>query len=86
MSLLNTMIINGLFNEFLDKFEEKHTERQRWDYYINKLSPFDGRSWYEFLEDLNGSDRTVDEDITADEAKTVISNSYDILNNFTLEG
>lgn len=84
--LLDEVIPSGMFCEFLDTFQDKVIERQRWDYFIHKLPPWDETTWEEFnnkLDMQNGNQKI--QTASKEQLETTVSNSFDILQNFNPE-
>lgn len=85
--LLDGVISTGRFCDFLDTFEKKHKERQRWEFYIHKLPSWDDTSWDEFNRMLDKEEGIVPEyeKASKEQLETTIGNSFDILSNFTID-
>ena len=85
--LLDGVISTGRFCDFLDTFEKKRNERQRWEFYIHKLPSWDDTSWEEFNNLLDKEEGVVPDVKRAskEELETTIGTSFDILCNFTIE-
>lgn len=81
--LLENIIQTGRFVEFINVFLAKRKERQRWEYYINKIPAWDARSWEQFNEDLDCIERS--EDTTNEHLETTINKTRQMLNNFIPE-
>lgn len=86
--LLDGVIATGRFCDFLDTFEAKHKERQRWEFYIHKLPPWDETSWADFNKMLDREEGIVPnvKRASKDQLETTVKNSYGVLANFTIEG
>lgn len=80
--LLDSVIPAGRFNDFLDTFEAQREERQLWDFYINKLPPWDDRSFDDFRKTIKEGTQKKIERPSDEQLETTIKNSYEMLNNF----
>lgn len=86
-SLLDQVIRCGRLIEFLQTFYKKHDEKLRWEFYINKLSPLDERSWDEFNHDLDfGTTIEQQERPSDEEIAETVKHSYGMMKNFKPEG
>ena len=86
--LLDQMVQNRRFFDFLKVFHKKQEEKVRWDIYIHKLGPLDDRSWDQFNFDL---DRAVSaqqepDSVSEEDLVQTVKHSYKILKNFKMEG
>lgn len=78
--LLDEIIQSGRLCDFLTTFADKYKERQRWDYYVHKLPPWDDTTWEEFNRILDMQDEP---QVTKEEQlETTINNSFGILEDF----
>lgn len=85
--LLDEIISSGMFCEFLDVFDSKVQERQRWEFFIHKLPPWDDTSWEDFNKTLNGMEEKTNIPVATDEQlETIVKNSHKLLSNFDVEG
>lgn len=81
--LLDRIIPSGRLCDFIETFSEKHKERQRWEYYIHKLPPWDDTTWEQFCHNLDVEEGTVKVPTASKEQlETTINNTYEILQNF----
>ena len=86
-SLLDTVIPNRMFVDFLTTFYEKHDERLLWEIYLHKLSVWDQRSWEEFKHDMKFGTAPQEQQIPSDqEIEGIVKNSYAILKDFRIKG
>ena len=82
--LLDEVISAGMFTEFLKTFEDQRTERQLWEYYINKLPAWDDRSFDQFKKDITGGKDQKIERPSDEHLETVVKDSFNMINNFRL--
>ena len=81
--LLDEIIPSGMFCEFLDVFVDKHKEKQRWDFFIHKLPPWDDTSWEDFNKSLDEQEGITNVPVaTEEQLGTTVSTSYQMLQNF----
>ena len=78
--LLDRIIPCGRLCDFIETFSEKHKERQRWEYYIHKLPPWDDTTWEEFNRILDMQDEP--QVMKEEQLETTINNSFGILEDF----
>lgn len=84
--LLDEVIPSGMFCEFLETFQKQHQERQRWNYFINKLPPWDDTSWDDFnrrLDEQEGINNIPT--ASKEQLETTVNKSFEILQNFNPE-
>lgn len=85
-TLLDQLIPAGQFVSFLTVFQKKNDEESRWEFYLNKLSAWDDRTWEQFNHDLDfGTAKGLERPSQKDIEKTVKA-SYKIMKNFNPEG
>lgn len=82
---IDHLISSGQFSAWVDAHEENKSEKLMWDLYLNKLGPWDERSFSNFKSDLSGGvaqrvEAPSDEQLTA-----TIKYSYDILTGFEIQ-
>lgn len=82
--LLDEVISAGMFTEFLKTFEEQRTERQLWEYYINKIPAWDERSFDQFKKDITGGKVQEIERPSDEHLGTVVKDSFDMIKDFRL--
>lgn len=81
--LLDEIIPLGMFCEFLDVFVDKYKEKQRWDFFIHKLPPWDDTSWEDFNKRLDEQEGIINVPVaTEEQLETTVSTSYQMLHNF----
>ena len=84
--LLDEIIPSGQLSDFLEMLQKKRQERQRWDYFIHKLPPWDDTSWEDFNRNLDKMSGQVDiPTAPKEQLETTVSNSYRMLQNFEPE-
>ncbi len=86
--LLDSVISAGRFDDFLDTFESQREERQLWDYYINKLPPWDDRSFDKFRQDIrvkNGIQPKIVRP-SNEQLEATVKESYEMLKEFDVTG
>lgn len=64
--MLDNVIGNGLFSDFLKTFEKKHRQRERMRFFLQKMA-FSDMSWDEFNRKLDAEEGIVDVDKPSDE-------------------
>lgn len=82
--LLDGVIASGRLVEFIDTFERQKVERDKREYYIHKLPPWDERTWDEFCRDVGGHNDNVQGqmDVSPEQLETTIRNSYKMMIGF----
>ena len=81
--LLDEVISSGRFVEFIETFEKQRNQRQRWEYYIHKLPPWDERTWDEFNDELDRHNQSSQTEVmTEEQLETTIKKSHKMLENF----
>ncbi len=83
--LLDSVISAGRFCSFLETFEAQREERQMWEFYINKLPPWDDRSFDQFKSDLNHGNTRKIERPSDEQLETTVRNSFTMLNKFKIK-
>lgn len=76
---MDLVISNGQLCDFLAVFWEKHKEKVNWDFFLNKLGPWDERSWDDFLKSV---DTKKQKDISDEEKADIIKQSKGIWDSF----
>lgn len=84
--LLDGVISTGRLMEFIDTFEKQIREREKREYYIHKLPPWDERTWSEFCNDVDGHTDDMQEQVTmsSEQLETTIKNSYNMMIDFDM--
>lgn len=82
--LLDGVVATGRLEEFFDTFKQQKKERLRWEFYINKVPPWDNMSWDEFNENLDAQSNV--KIIPPEQIGTTITNSFSVLNGFIPNG
>ena len=81
--LLDGYIQTGRFTEFINNFQERRIERQKWEFYLNKVPSWSDMSWADFNTALKEQEqREKFSTATPEELGATIRNSKNILNNF----
>lgn len=72
--------------EFIDTFEKQKVERDKKEYFIHKLPPWDKRTWNEFCKDVDDNNDNIQEqiEITKEQLETTIKNSYNMMVDFEM--
>lgn len=82
--LLDSVISAGRFNDFIDTFQKQREERQMWEFYINKLPPWDDRSFDDFRKGIKKDDPEIERP-SDEQLEATIKESFDMLNNFDMQ-
>lgn len=84
--LLDGVISSGRLVEFIDTFEKQLRERDKREYFIHKLPPWDERTWDEFCRDVDGHNDNIQEQMTmsSEQLETTIKNSYNMMIDFDI--
>lgn len=82
--LLDEVIPQGLFCQFIETFQEQRTERQLWDMYINKIPAYDERSFDQFKKDIIGGTSQKIERPSDEHLETIVKNSFNMMNTFNI--
>ena len=85
-SLLDEVIKNGRFCDFLDTFDEQRLERSIWEYYLHKIGMWDDISFDDFRKKiLNGNPLGRPMTKPSNELiEKTIRHSFDIMNDFEI--
>jgi hypothetical protein len=85
--LLDGVISTGRFCDFLTTFEKKRKERQRWEFYIHKLPPWDDTTWEEFNKKLDKQEGVIPDvqKASKEQLEATIKDSYKIMQSFEIE-
>lgn len=76
--MLDNVIGNGLFSDFLKTFEKKHRQRERMRFFLQKMA-FSDMSWDEFNRKLDAQEGIVDvERPSDDELAEIVKHSFSI--------
>ena len=85
--LLEGMISTGRLCEFVEEFIKTHNEEEEhkaeWEFWLHKIHD---KSWAEFKESLNHTEKTEKAAPTQAEMKETIQASMQMLNGFSLRG
>lgn len=65
--------------EFIDTFEKQNKERSRWEFYINKLPPWDNTTWEEFNANLDAEEKPK---ATPEQLEATVTDSFSMLQGF----
>lgn len=77
--LLDGVIASGRLMEFIETFQDQKKERQRWEFYINKLPPWDNTTWEEFNANLDAQETEV---IPPEQLEATVTDSFSMLQGF----
>lgn len=81
--LLDGVIASGRFTEFIDTFMKQVREREKKEFYIHKLPPWDERTWDEFCRDVDGHKETIQNvKMSSEQLETTIRHSYSLMADF----
>lgn len=65
--------------EFIDTFQVQNKERSRWEFYINKLPPWDNTTWEEFNANLDAEEQPK---ATSEQLEATVTDSFSMLQGF----
>ena len=84
--LLDGVIAQGQFCDFLDSLEEQKQEEELWEFYIHKLPSWDDRTYDQFKKELKvGKPNRKTKRPSDEQLETITRHSYELMKDFTIE-